>query len=136
MLHTLMQFNVYWGVLFFSTLFLTMLLMQFFFVRKNRVMQEAILALEKKIYIVTSTSLGMGQRMLELESKIMSLRDLHDEFKHNDLNFSYSQANNLIEQGLEAEAVAANSGLSLSEVNLMELLYRERIKKQRVAGAV
>lgn len=136
MLHTLMQFNVYWGVLFFSILFLTMLLMQFFFVRKHRVMQEAILALEKKIYIVTSTSLGMGQRMLELESKIMSLRDLHDEFKHNDLNFSYSQANNLIEQGLEAEAVAANSGLSLSEVNLMELLYRERIKKQRVAGVV
>jgi len=136
MLHTLMQFNVYWGVLFFSILFLTMLLMQFFFVRKHRVMHEAILALEKKIYIVTSTSLGMGQRMLELESKIMSLRDLHDEFKHNDLNFSYSQANNLIEQGLEAEAVAANSGLSLSEVNLMELLYRERIKKQRVAGVV
>lgn len=97
-------------------------------------MQKSISALEKKIHIVTSTSLGMGQRMLELESKIMNLRDLHDEFKHNDLNFSYSQANNLIEQGLEAEAVAANSGLSLSEVNLMELLYRERIKKQKITG--
>lgn len=135
MSHNLMQFSVYGGISFVTALLLIMLLMQFFFVGKYRIMQKSILALEKKIHIVTSTSLGMGQRMLELESNIKNLRDLHDEFKHNDLNFSYSQANNLIEQGLNPEAVAANSGLSLSEVNLMELLYRERIKNQRVTGA-
>ena len=136
MLHILGQFSAYWGVLCVSALLLMMLLIQVFFVRKHKVMQKTISTLEKKIYIATSTSLGMGQRMLELESKIISLRDLHDEFKHNDLNFSYSQANNLIEQGLELEAVAANSGLSLSEVNLMELLHREKIKKQRLSGVV
>lgn len=135
MSHTLMQFNVYGGVLLVTALLLIVLLMQIFFVRKYRIMQESILNLEKKTHIVTNTSLGIGELVLELESNIKGLRDLHDEFKHNNLNFSYNQANNLIEQGLDSEAVAANSGLSLSEVNLMELLYRERIKKQRVTGA-
>ena len=103
------------------------------FIRRQRLMQGMISALEKNMHLVTSASLGMGQRMLELESQLLALRDLHDEFKHKDLDLSYSQAHRLIEQGLSTEAVAANSGLSVSEVNLMELLHRETVKKQRLA---
>lgn len=93
-------------------------------------------AVEKKINVVNRASLGMGQRMLDLESQIMTLRQRHNDFQEDDLNFSYHQAHTLIEQGLSCDAVAANSGLSLSEVNLMELLHKETTKHSHLADAV
>ena len=79
----------------------------------------------KKIDLITSASVGMGQRLIELESKIVSLRDVQDEFKDKDLDFSYGRAHKLISQGLSSDTVAANSGLSVSEVSLMELMHQE-----------
>ena len=98
----------------------------FFITRwQNRKHKSEIDKIMKNLKVVTSASVGMGQRLIELESNIANLRDVQDEFKHKDLDFSYSQAHKLIRQGLSSDTVAANSGLSISEVSLMELMQQE-----------
>jgi Protein of unknown function (DUF2802). len=79
--------------------------------------------LRKKYFLISSGSLGFGQRVLALEKKICSLQDQQQDIRQQDLEFSYSQAQKLIEQGLDSRAVAASSGLSVSEVDLMQMLY-------------
>ena len=101
-----------------------LLLMQIFAQRRMIVrLGDNIQALEKKIFLISSGSLGFGQRVLALEKKIRSLQDQQQDIRQQDLEFSYSQAQKLIEQGLDSRAVAASSGLSVSEVDLMQMLY-------------
>ena len=101
-----------------------LLLMQIFAQRRMIVrLGDNIQALEKKIFLISSGSLGFGQRVLALEKKICSLQDQQQDIRQQDLEFSYSQAQKLIEQGLDSRAVAASSGLSVSEVDLMQMLY-------------
>ena len=103
---------------------LALLLMQIFAQRRMIVrLGDNIQALEKKIFLISSGSLGFGQRVLALEKKICSLQDQQQDIRQQDLEFSYSQAQKLIEQGLDSRAVAASSGLSVSEVDLMQMLY-------------
>ena len=103
---------------------LALLLMQIFAQRRLIVrLGDNIQALEKKIFLISSGSLGFGQRVLALEKKICSLQDQQQDIRQQDLEFSYSQAQKLIEQGLDSRAVAASSGLSVSEVDLMQMLY-------------
>ncbi|WP_185231203.1 DUF2802 domain-containing protein [Teredinibacter franksiae] len=103
---------------------LALLLMQIFAQRRMIVrLGDNIQALEKKIFLISSGSLGFGQRVLALEKKIRSLQDQQQDIRQQDLEFSYSQAQKLIEQGLDSRAVAASSGLSVSEVDLMQMLY-------------
>lgn len=80
--------------------------------------------LDKQSQILASGSQGMGQRMVVLEKKLRSLQDTQADICHSDLEFSYTQAQKLIEQGMDAQTVAASSGLSASEVGLMQMLHQ------------
>ncbi|WP_086931379.1 DUF2802 domain-containing protein [Agarilytica rhodophyticola] len=86
--------------------------------------QSQIKKIESTVNIMTSGSLGMGQKMLTLEKKVSNLRHAQNEMKVSDVDFSYTQAQKLIAQGMDSRAIAANSGLSASEINLMRLLHQ------------
>ena len=105
----------------------TVLLMQSLFliafVRFRKRSIQHIKKLESTISVLSSGSLGMGQKMLSLEAKMSNLRDTQDEMKQSDIDFSYTQAQKLISQGVDNDAIAANSGLSATEINLMRLLH-------------
>lgn len=90
--------------------------------RSNAKQFAEIKKLKTNVSVLTSGALGMGQKMLNLEAKYQRLSDAQEEIKQNDLDFSYTQAQKLISQGVDDNAVAANSGLSSSEINLMRLL--------------
>lgn len=90
--------------------------------------EQHIKKLESTIKVLSSGSLGMGQKMLALEAQIVRLRDAQEEMKLSDIDFSYVQAQKLISQGVDDDAVAANSGLSSTEINLMRLLHRQEVK--------
>lgn len=81
--------------------------------------------LETNVSILTSGALGMGQKMLSLEAKYLRLSEIQEEIKQSDTEFSYTQAQKLISQGVDDIAVAANSGLSSTEINLMRLLQNQ-----------
>ncbi len=86
---------------------------------------ERISKLETNVSILTSGALGMGQKMLSLEAKYLRLSEIQEEIKLSDTEFSYTQAQKLISQGVDDVAVAANSGLSSTEINLMRLLQNQ-----------
>ncbi|SMF36661.1 Protein of unknown function [Alteromonadaceae bacterium Bs31] len=79
--------------------------------------------MDKKLRVVISGSLGVGQRIISLEKKLHSLENKQDSMEKNDVDFSYARAQMLIEQGVDVKTVAANSGLSSSEVDLMRMLH-------------
>lgn len=81
--------------------------------------------LETNVSVLTSGALGMGQKMLSLEVKYQRLNQALDEIRQSDIEFSYTQAQKLISQGVDDNAVAANSGLSSTEINLMRLLQNQ-----------
>ncbi len=86
--------------------------------------------LQANLNILTSGSLGMGQRMIALEQKINGLQSTQEEMKQSDMDFSFSCAQKLIEQGVDSHTIAANSGLSSSEIQLMQLLHGTRSRPQ------
>ena len=79
--------------------------------------------IQANLNVLSSGSIGMGQRMIALEQKLNSLRSTQEEMKQSNLDFSYTQAQKLIEQGADIQTVAANSGLSSSEIQLMQLVH-------------
>lgn len=99
--------------------------------RANQLQMAAELALlEKKTATMISGSLGMGQRLMALEKKLKQVSEKRTTYTATEADFSYSQAHSLIDQGVDADTVAANTGLSPSEIELMALLH----KTPRAAG--
>lgn len=92
--------------------------------RKN-ILQE-IEKLEQRLRIVTSGSVGMGEKLVQLESQLADAINEKMRVAENEAQFSYTQALKLIESGLDHSSVMSNSGLSDSEVKLMELLHQTR----------
>ncbi|WP_028877516.1 DUF2802 domain-containing protein [Teredinibacter turnerae] len=81
-------------------------------------------AMEKKTATMISGSLGMGQRIMALEKKLREVSDQQHHYNAAESDFSYSQAHTMIDQGVDASTVAANTGLTVSEIELMELLHK------------
>jgi|GEM_PF-2186752 len=91
--------------------------------RRLVVLEQQQQVISKQLNILLSGASGMGQRMISLETKLRSLQHTQDDICHNDGDFSYTQAQKLIAQGVDAKTVAANSGLSMSEIGLMKMLH-------------
>jgi len=119
--------NILWLVLgvSISVVFSTFLSIRML-TRLKATIENEIKRLESSLSILTSGSLGMGQKMLVLEDKLTKLQSSQEELKHSDLDFSFTQAQKLIAEGLDSEAIAVNSGLSSSEINLMRLLHKRK----------
>ncbi len=93
-----------------------------FFSRLRRAHSADIEKLQLNLNVLTSGSHGMGQKLLLLEKKIKSLESSQDEIKVSNMEFSYTTAQKLIAEGIDDRSIAANSGLSTTEINLMRLL--------------
>lgn len=93
--------------------------------RRTRHLLGKIEKLDATIEVLTSGSVGMGKKLLVLEGKLLKLGATQDEMQQSDFTFSYTQAQKLIAQGIDNQAIAANSGLSTTEINLMRLLQNQ-----------
>ena len=99
-------------------------------------LQQQISEHIKQLQLVSSGSLGMGQRMMVLENKMRCLKTQQDDIRQNDLEFSYAQAQKLLEQGVDEATVVTNSGLSASEIALMKLLQQQQARSNSVQSGV
>ncbi len=112
----------YVALVFASVALINILLLTRVFVLFRRKFSAQYAAAEKQLKMMNSSVLGMGLRILELEKKVVELREAQQDVSESHAEFSYSQARNLLAQGLSKEAVSASTGLSLSEVQLMDLV--------------
>lgn len=78
---------------------------------------------DKQIRMTASSVLGMGNRVLELESRLSMLKEDQKTLSDTQQDFAYSKAKKLIAQGLSVDAVAASAGLSHSEIELIKLIH-------------
>lgn len=104
----------------------------------QRKLRQEFATLERRLSISGAGAVGMGERITELQSKISELKAqpiASDEDQ--ELDAAYRKAKALIEQGLSEQVVAASSGLSESEIQLMRLVHaRDRIRSSsKVVGA-
>ena len=81
--------------------------------------------LDSQLKILTTGSVGLGKKLIALESKFASLKSVQEEMKTSDMEFSFTQAQKMIEQGVDSRAIAESSGLSSSEIQLMQLLHKQ-----------
>jgi hypothetical protein len=92
----------------------------------NRCILQEQEKLEKRLRIITSGAVGMGEKIVQLESRLADVVNGHFQAAEAEAQYSYTQALKLIESGVDHTVVMSNSGLSESEVNLMELLHQAR----------
>jgi uncharacterized protein YoxC len=85
---------------------------------------QQIEKLQKQIAVTTKGSIGMGQRLLTLESKLRALQAKQDELGEGD-SFAYSQAMQMFKQGADIATVASSCGFSNSEAELMALVQKQ-----------
>ncbi len=81
--------------------------------------------LEKQLNMVKGASMGMGQRMLVLEQKLQAATPSRRQPTADTEGFSYTQAMQLFDRGVDAAAVAATCGISRSEAQLMQLIRNQ-----------
>lgn len=87
---------------------------------------KLLIALSKEVALLSSSTVGMGQRMIQLQVKLDELLDTQSEMNDSEAQFAYTQALRLLEQGADSNTVAANCGLSKSEIQLMQLVHGQR----------
>jgi len=92
---------------------------------KNQARKDGDL-LEKRLRIITSGAVGMGEKLVQLEARLSEAVVSQMQAAETEAQFSYTQALKLIESGVDHSVVMSNSGLSESEVNLMELLHQTK----------
>jgi hypothetical protein len=102
----------------------------------NRKIQHEKDTLEKRLRIITSGAVGMGEKIIQLESRLADAVNGQLQAAEVEAQFSYTQALKLIESGVDHSVIMSNSGLSESEVNLMELLHQSQrnVRKERQTG--
>ncbi|MFT7560750.1 MAG: hypothetical protein ACI93R_002673 [Flavobacteriales bacterium] len=95
----------------------------FYLLRQLRLQRKELVQLKRGLSIASAGAVGMGQRVLELEAKLLRLKDgIHSQTDSDD-GASYSRARSLIDQGLPDEVIAASCGISISEVSLMRMVH-------------
>ena len=120
------------GMLVCASLFSIGLILVLVHSNKNtKLIRQDMKALDSQVKMMVSGSVGLGQRIILLESKLRKVNESQDKLKESDLAFSFTQAQRLIDQGASADLVATQSGLSQSEIQLMLLLKRQG--EERVA---
>lgn len=95
------------------------------FARELAVQHQLLLELKKTQSQTVQGTIGMGQRMLRLEKRIKLLLEQPSQEPLDEQSFSYTQANQMIQQGADVDTIAATCGISHSEAHLMQRLCAE-----------
>ena len=116
-----------WSSTAFTLLMLTALILLFLKVTMIHTRSRDELArMEKRMQLLTSGSVGMGERLLQLEASLKESGDRRQDDADAEARSSYAQALKLLQNGVDPAIVSVNCGLSDSEVKLMELLHLSR----------
>ena len=82
--------------------------------------------IEEKYRLVSTGAIGLGHRLLAIEARLQTMQELGSDETGEESHHAYTQAMNMIAQGIDSDTVATACGLSQSEVNLMALMNKQK----------
>lgn len=92
----------------------------------QRQYEALINVLRNEIQAMTSSSIGMGHRLLEIENKLNMTAEKQQELANRDPGvLAYNQAARLMEMGADVDDLVKNCGIGRPEAELMALLHKE-----------
>ncbi len=98
--------------------------------RQHREVSQMINKLAKELRAGQSGSVGMGRRVLALESRLRKTSERQEEISESQqltaFPTQYRQAAKMFENGDSVNDVATNCGLSRTEASLLSLMNRQK----------
>lgn len=121
-----------------SVLLALLILMSVFvislFIKQKRAEKNAQLlanTLRKEIQLMSSTTIGMGKRIVDVETKLEQSLERQFELEQRDPDeVVYSQATRLVEMGANVDDLVQSCGIGRPEAELMALMHKELNPKQ------
>jgi hypothetical protein len=89
--------------------------------------QQALVGLlRNEIQAITSSSIGMGRRVVEIEQKLNNTAEKQLELENRDPGaMAFNQAARLMEMGANVDDLVESCGIGRPEAELMALLHQE-----------
>ncbi|WP_315853565.1 DUF2802 domain-containing protein [Marinobacterium arenosum] len=82
--------------------------------------------LRNEIQAMTSSSIGMGKRLVDVEQRLNVTSEKQLELENRDPGvLAYNQAARLMEMGADVDDLVKNCGIGRPEAELMALLHKE-----------
>ena len=94
--------------------------------RSEKRAQQLAAALRKEIQLMSGSTIGMGKRIVDIESKLNTSLEKQIELEQRDPDdVVYSQAARLVEMGANVDDLVQSCGLGRPEAELMTLMHKE-----------
>lgn len=118
-------------------LLMILLVTVFVLFRKQRIAERKAknlaIALRKEVQAMTSTTIGMGKRMVDVEAKLNDSIEKQIALAERDPDdVAYKQAARLVEMGADVDDLVHSCGIGRPEAELMTLMHRELSPKQSI----
>jgi len=112
-----------------AVLILMSLFIIYLFVKQKKAQKESLLladSLRKEIQLMSSTTIGMGKRIVDMEAKLELSLEKQFELEQRDPDeVIYSQAARLVEMGANVDDLVQSCGIGRPEAELMALMHKE-----------
>jgi len=101
----------------------------YLYIKQKRAQKASLLladSLRKEIQLMSSTTIGMGKRIVDMESKLELSLEKQFELEQRDPDeVVYSQAARLVEMGANVDDLVQSCGIGRPEAELMALMHKE-----------
>ena len=92
----------------------------------QRQYEALVNVLRNEIQALTSSSIGMGHRLMDVENQLNITTEKQQEMANRDPGvLAYNQAARLMEMGADVDDLVKNCGIGRPEAELMALLHKE-----------
>jgi len=116
-------------IILLAVLILMSLFIIYLYVKQKRAQKASVLladSLRKEIQLMSSTTIGMGKRIVDMESKLELSLEKQFELEQRDPDeVVYSQAARLVEMGANVDDLVQSCGIGRPEAELMALMHKE-----------
>lgn len=116
------------NILLVALIFMSIIIV-ILFIKQRRSEKRAQLlatALRKEIKVMSGSTIGMGKRIVDIESKLNTSLEKQFELEQRDPDdVVYSQAARLVEMGANVDDLVHSCGIGRPEAELMTLMHKE-----------
>ncbi|MDX1318662.1 MAG: DUF2802 domain-containing protein [Oceanospirillum sp.] len=100
--------------------------------RSKHETQMLVQSVRNETHAMGSGSIGVGQRLLEVEKKLNQAMERQTDLEQKDTgSLPYNYAIRLVEMGASSDDLVENCGLARVEADLIALVHTELRKRQR-----
>ncbi len=105
--------------------------------RNKHETQMLVQSLRNETHAMGSGSIGVGQRLLEVEKKLNQTMERQTDLEQKDVgSLPYNYAIRLVEMGATSDDLVENCGLARVEADLIALVHSELRNRQRADASL